>query len=284
MPMTPKEALKDGSKELFDLVRLRSARSLFFFAKAIVGHLDLGKACHLPACLFLQDFTRPSKLYEDPRRHLKSSISTIAYPLWVPSRRVVLGQDPRDRIAIVSSTKTNAQRFLRAIKSVVEGNPVFQGFFPELVPQFGNDDVWNSEEIVFPRRAATPDPSIDTLGTGGKATSRHYDIIIEDDLINEENYDSPGAVDKAIESHKLNKNLLETPRDLHHTVENAWAPYDLNRHIIDKEPQASVFSRSVYGFNPKRSRHLSDGVRGMLEKHSLSCSRSWGRESSRRNT
>ena len=265
--MTPKEALKDGSKELYDLVRLRSARSLYFFGKAIVGHLDLDKKCHLAACLFLQDFTRTAKLYEDPRRHLKSSVSTIAFPLWVMTRRVVHGQDPSDRVAIVSSTKTNAQRFLRAIKAVVESNPVFQGFFPELVPQFGNDDVWNSEEVIFPRKAATPDPSIDTLGTGGKATSRHYDIVIEDDLINEENYDSPGAIEKAIESHKLNKNLLESPRDIHHVVENSWAPYDLNRHIVDKEPQVAVFSRSSYGWNETRSRHLSPQVEALLRAH-----------------
>lgn len=265
--MTPQEVVKDSSKELFDLVRLRAAGSLYFFGKAIVGHVDLEKRCHLAACLFLQDFERPSKLYEDPRRHLKSSISTIAYPLWIPCRRVVLGQDPKDRIAIVSSTKTNAQRFLRAVKSVVESNPVFQAFFPELIPTFGNDDVWNSEEIIFPRKSSTPDPSIDTLGTGGKATSRHYDIVIEDDLINEENYDSPGAVEKAIESHKLNKNLLETPKDLHHVVENSWAPYDLNRHIVDNEPQVSVFSRSTYGWNPQRSRHLSPRVQALLEAH-----------------
>jgi len=265
--MTPEEVTKDGSKELFDLVRVRAASSLYFFGKAIVGHVDLNTRCHLAACLFLQDFDRPAKLYEDPRRHLKSSISTLAYPLWIFARRTVQGADPKDRIAIVSSTKTNAQRFLRAIKSIVEANPVFQSFFPELIPQFGNDDVWNSEEIIFPRRANTPDPSIDTLGTGGKATSRHYDIVIEDDLINEENYDSPGAVEKAIESHKLNKNLLESPRDIQHVVENSWAPYDLNRHIVDKEPGVSIFSRSSFGWNPQRSRHLSPKVMKLLEQH-----------------
>jgi len=265
--ITPAVAAKDNSKELFELVRLRAAGSLYFFAKAIVGHVDLNTSCHKAACLFLQDFTRPAKLYEDPRRHLKSSISTIAYPLWIFARRVVMGQDPNDRIAIVSSTKTNAQRFLRAGKSIVEANLLFQSFFPELIPQFGNDDVWNSEEIIFPRRATTPDPSIDTLGTGGKATSRHYDIVIEDDLINEENYDSPGAVEKAIESHKLNKNLLESPRDIQHVVENSWAPYDLNRHIVDKEPTVSVFSRSSFGWNQTRSRHLSPAVIKLLEQH-----------------
>ena len=265
--MTPQEVLKDSSKELFELVRLRAARSLYFFSKAIVGHIDLTPTCHMAACLFLQDFARPAKLYEDPRRHLKSSISTIAFPLWIFARRVVKGQDPKDRIAIVSSTKTNAQRLLRGSKSVVESNNIFQSFFPELIPQFGNDDVWNSEEIILPRKATTPDPSIDTLGTGGKATSRHYDIILEDDLINEENYDSPGAIEKSIESHKLNKNLLESPRDLHHVTENSWTSYDLNRHIIDKERATSVLSRSVWGWNPQRSRNLAPAVLRLLEQH-----------------
>ena len=265
--VTPQKVGKSSSEQMVEVLRLRAARSLYFFSKAVIGHIDLNPYCHLAPCLFLQDFTRPAKLYEDPRRHLKSSISTLAFPLWVFARRVARGQDPNDRIAIISSTKTNAQRFLRSIKAVVETNVVFRTLFPELVPQFSNDDVWNSEEIIFPRRATTPDPSIDTLGVGGKATSRHYDIVIEDDLINEENWDSPGAIEKAVESHRLNKNLLETPLDLQYTIENAWGTYDLNRHIVDKELETAVLSRSSFGWNEKRSRHLPARVEKLLKEH-----------------
>jgi len=75
---------------------------------------------------------------------------------------------------------------------------------------------------VVPRQWDRKDPTFDCLGAG-KAVSRHYDWIIEDDLINEENYDSPDAVAKALDIHRNAEHLLEDATNSRViTVGNRW--------------------------------------------------------------
>jgi hypothetical protein len=256
----------DGSQELWDQVRARIIRpgGLFYFCQGLIGFPDLTYRCHMPICLFLEDETVPWKLLEYPRKHLKTSIATVGHTLWIFARRVVKGEDPIDRVGIASSTKTNAMRFLRLISFTVEQNVLFQNFLPELLPEFGNEDVWNREEIIFPRKRTFTDPSVDTIGAGGKPASRHFTIFKEDDMVNEENWDSPTAIKKAIELHQLYEGLLEGAEDPRLTCENSWTDYDLNRHIVDNEPDTAILSVGATGkVNPKRSRNLPKIVERM---------------------
>jgi hypothetical protein len=262
--------LRDGSAELWDQMRYRIAYEpggLYLFAKGVMLYPDLSHRTHMPLCLFLEDESHLSKLVEYPRRHLKTTIVTVSYTLWRFARAVARGEDPIERIAIVSSTKPNAMRFLRQIKTQVERNSVFQTFFPELIPDM-NEDIWNMEEITFPRQRVRDAPSVDTFGAGTKATSRHYDGIIEDDMINEENWDSEKAIDKAISLHQLTENLLEdVDNSWRITNENCWVQYDLNHHIIESEPQTAVFScGSSTGLNDHRSRLLSPRVKELTDQ------------------
>ena len=254
----PLGAARDGSRELFEQVRLRIADSLYFWTKAILAYPDLTRRCHLPLCLFLQDESRRYKVTELPRRHLKSTIVTISYPLWRFARAAIRGEDLAERIAIASSTKANARILMRPAKMQVESNTLLHTFVPEMLPEFGNDQVWNQDELIFPRQIKRGEPSIDTVGAGSKTTSRHYDGIIEDDMINEENWDSENAVKKAIELHRLGENLLEDPaRSWRITNENSWNEFDLNAWIIGNEPETAVLSvGATNGLNRDRSRHL----------------------------
>lgn len=267
--LDPEGALKDGSTELYDQVRHRILEpgGSYFFGKAILLYPDLTRRAHLPLCLFLEQTLPLSKLVEYPRRHLKTTLVTVTWTLCRFARAVIRGEDPIERIAIVSSTKPNAMRFLRQIKYHPERNQIFQAFIPELIPDF-NEDTWNQEEITFPRYRARDAPSIDTFGSGTKATSRHFDGIIEDDMINEENWDSPTAIEKAIQLHQLAENLLEdADNSWRITNENAWTQFDLNHHIIDTEKDTGVFSVGAStGLNAHRSRLLDPTVLQLTEE------------------
>lgn len=257
--LDPSGALSDGSGELFQQVRSRIVRpgGLYFFNKAIIGFPDLSKRAHLPLCLFYEDDSLLSKLCEYPKSHLKTSCGTVGKTLHVFAKRVIAGQDPIDRVALGSSTKTNAKRFLRLVKLIPETNQIFQAFLPELIPEFDNEEAWNLEEITFPRQRKFTDPSVDTLGVGGAATSRHYTGIIEDDLLNEEDCDSPSAIKKAIELHQYYTSLLIDNTCWIITNEHSWTQFDVNKHIIDNEPDTAVFScGATKGFNQQRSRHI----------------------------
>lgn len=259
--MSPVVAALDGSVELYEQVRERIIRpgGLFYFTKGICGFPDLTVRCHGPVCAFLESDERPHKMLEYPRKHLKTTIATVSRTLWIFACRVVRGEDPVDRIGLASSTKENAMRFLRLIAFIPEQNILFQNFLPELLPEFSNEDVWNRHEIIFPRKTPFTDPSVDTIGAGGKPASRHYTHLVEDDMVNEENWDSPGAIQKAVELHQLYEGLMVNPDDPRLVCENSWTDYDLNKHIVDNEPETAILSVGCTGgLNTDRSRHVPE--------------------------
>jgi hypothetical protein len=264
--LDPPSAHRDGSLELFDQVRTRivSPGGLFFLSKGILGFPDLDRRAHLALSLFYEDDAIQSKLVEFPKSHFKTSIGTIGKILHRFAKRVISGEDCWDRCAIASNTKTNAMRFLRLLKLVPESNILFQHFLPELLPEFSNEDVWNREEIIFPRRGAYTDPSVDTLGIGGAATTRHYTLLIEDDMLAEEDADSTTAIKKAIELHQYYTSLLVPGGDNTYSSlvnEHSWTEYDLNKHVIEKEPETAVFSvGATRGLNTKRTRLIPDYI------------------------
>lgn len=267
----PAVALKDGSTELYDQVRHRTVidGGLYFFNKAIIGFPDLGRRSHLALCMFYERVGDSilNALVEFPKSHLKTSTGTVGKVLHHFARMVVRGQDPIDRLAIASNTKTNSMRMLRLVKEVPKSNLLFQNFFPELIPEFSNEEVWNQQEIIFPRSRAFTDPSVDTLGVGGAATSRHYTGIIEDDMLDEGDANSPTAIRTAIELHQYYTSLLvDDSKDWYLVNEHAWTQYDLNNHIVENEPDTAVFSVGAStGLNPVRSRHVPEEILKLTE-------------------
>lgn len=260
---SPRGVVSDGSKELWHQVRQRVVEpgGLYFWNKAICGFPDLTRRAHLPVCLFYEDDTIKHKLIEYPKSHLKTTCGTVGKTGHIFACRVVKGEDLIDRVALASSTKTNAMRFLRLISVLIQTNPMIHNFFPELLPDFGDKEVWNAEEITFPRIRKFTDPSVDTLGVGGSATSRHYTFIIEDDMLNEESADSPTAIRKAIDLHKYYTSLLVDDDSNFITNEHAWTEYDVNKHIIEEEASTAVFSvGATTGLNTDRSRHVPEHI------------------------
>jgi hypothetical protein len=253
-------------------VRERVVRpgGLYFLSKALIGFPDLTRRAHFALAL-VYEFDHEGKLVEFPKSHLKTSIGTVGRTLHIHACRAIRGEDLSDRLALASNTKTNSMRFLRLVKQVPESNIVFQNFIPELLPEFSNEEVWNQQEIIFPRRGAYTDPSVDTLGVGGAATSRHYTGIIEDDMLKEEDADSPSAIRKCIELHQYYTSLLvpdvNGKNGWYVVNEHSWTEYDLNKHVVDKEPDTLVFSVGASGgLNTRRSRHLPSYITDLTDE------------------
>ncbi len=111
----------------------------------------------------------------------KSTICTITKSIHL------LIKDPNLRICIASKTSTAAEAFLREIKSHLEDNDLLKELFgvfydPRKVSK------WDAGEIeVLPRTSGAKEASITCIGVGGMAIGKHYDIIIPDDLVDEDN-------------------------------------------------------------------------------------------------
>ena len=132
---------------------------------------------HLEMIRF-QEAAEDTCLQLAPRGFGKSTILTIARAVYEIIR------DPNIRILIASNTQLQAEVFLREIKFHLEHKPRVREYFGA----FASDDKWDTREIVVaPRTSSAKESTVTCVGVGGPVASRHYDVIIADDLVDEEN-------------------------------------------------------------------------------------------------
>lgn len=108
----------------------------------------------------------------------KTTIGTIAFCIWL------ILKDPNIRILLASKVASNAEDMLSEIKGHFETNERLREIFGEYV----GDRQWDAKSIeVMKRTAVHKEPTIMTVGVGTAVASKHYDIAIGDDLVDEEN-------------------------------------------------------------------------------------------------
>lgn len=219
-------------------LRARALKSTYYMGKAVVGFKDLDPDLHLMLAQWIQNGAK-RKLGLAPRDHLKTSVWTIADTC----RRIV--NNPDIRILIVNETANNARNFLSRIKAVFERNQVFQWLFPEVIPDF-NEVRWTQDQIEVKRKADFPEGTVEVIGVGGASTSRHYNLIKEDDLVGKEASESPAVMLKAIDQHKLAESLLNSPADEIQTYGTRWHPQDLVEWMYKHEPVLDHLRLEIY--------------------------------------
>lgn len=239
------------SRPVIQRIRENALRSLWFFARGVLGFDYMTPRVHKPLCEFLE---RPSrrKRITLPRGFLKTSVVAIAYPLW----RAV--KNPNIRVLIAMKTLPNAMRTISQIRSIVERNELFRLVFPEVVPASSRETKWSDEAATLKRDGVFREATFEAAGIGTTLTSRHYDIIIEDDLVAPDKDNITGLeamptreeIEKAIGWHKLATSLLADPgKGEIINVGTRWSKYDLIQYIIDNEPAAESFELAAYDEN-----------------------------------
>jgi len=192
------------SRAQLDTIRQRAEASLHYFARAILGYEYLNEEFHRPVCDFVQG-PALRKLVVLARGHFKSTIATISYPVWRAVR------DPSLRILLASSTATNAEKFLSSIKHHFETNGLLRALWPDVLPDTSKVR-WNNTEAELRRPKVWQEATFEAIGVGGKVASRHYDIIVEDDLVDlsdeEDLTDVAEKVANAINWHQYSRSLF----------------------------------------------------------------------------
>lgn len=231
------------------IIREFALNNLYFFEKFILDYKDMVPHVHGRLCRFLQSEHIRKKQVTLPRGFLKTTTATIGRALWLACRDVNI------RILIASSVVENARKMVGAIQRHVESNPRIRMFFPEIVPENFNKVQWSGSAATIRRTKDYPEATFEAIGAGGSAISRHYDRIIEDDLIYPKKDDVSGGeilpnredIEKAIGWHKLAPSLLISPGTGHiDNVGTRWAPFDLIGYIRKQEKGWKHFELTVY--------------------------------------
>lgn len=193
---------KEGEKrvegldtETYNKLKIRCKTDLFFLC-GILGFNRLSPNLHGNLCAWMEA-TKHEQYREIllPRGHFKSTIATIAHAIQIVLPDVS-GLEPwplnlgtNCRVLIGHETSEQASRFLYAITSQFTGNPLLMALFPECVPSFKVHKI-NKQELELPRTERWPEPTIDTMGVGGKSQGRHYNYLKLDDLFGDKARDS----------------------------------------------------------------------------------------------
>lgn len=228
-----------------DLMREHAKSSLYFLAKGILGFSWLVPHIHLPVGMLLQDRSERRKKFVLPRGWLKTTVCTIAYPIF----RAI--NDPNIRILLAQNNRDNARKKLKQIKDLWDKNPLLRALFPDLLPTASCQ--WSADAACLNRTAIHPESTFECVGVRGQSTSRHYNIIIEDDTVAPD-FDELGEeclapshddVRKAISWHSLCLPLLTNAKtDEIVVVGTRWYEHDLMSHIEKNESQYASIERS----------------------------------------
>jgi hypothetical protein len=167
------------------------------------------------------------KLILIPRGHLKSSLVTVAWSIQQ------LLRDPNLRILIRNAVWDQARRFLWQIQGYLEDSKL-----PLIFSKFiSSKTVWTKEEIeIAQRKIKKASPSIMTAGLETSLTGLHFDIIIDDDLVNDKNTSTKEQIQKVIDVYNDSFNLLDRG-GTHVVVGTRWNVRDLYGSILTTDSQ-----------------------------------------------
>lgn len=143
------------------------------------------------------------------REHFKSSIITFGKTI-----QDILN-DPEITVGIFSHTRPIAKAFLSQIKREFELNTFLKGLFPDVLWDNPAKDApkWSLDDGIIVKRKGNPKEStIEAWGlVDGQPTSKHYGVMVYDDVVTKESVSTPEMIAKVTESFRLSLNLAATP-------------------------------------------------------------------------
>lgn len=181
--------------------------SFWKFCTVLVGRRygPLYQPLHEGVCDFLQ---KPQdSLLLLPRGCYKSTVGTVAYPLWL------LVKYPDSRILIVNEKLSNPEKWVREQLYYLREDKVFRWLWPECCPTtqevktFGSHKDWT----VRNKKAPWEESSVEISSLDHDVVSRGYEVIILDDLVGEVNSRTKGGLERVEQWWKNAQALIRRP-------------------------------------------------------------------------
>lgn len=150
------------------------------------------------------------------RGHYKSTIITFALTIQDILSSHGDSPDPKwggkePTIGFFSFNRPIAKQFLSQIKREFETNEVLRVTFPDIIWELPYKEApsWSLDNGIILKRKSNPkEATIEAWGlVDGQPTSKHFDILVYDDVVTIDNVRSPDMIDKTTTAWELSLNL-----------------------------------------------------------------------------
>ena len=208
---------------LYSSLRDEFNDSLYLTAKFLLGYKDINAFTHGDMIKALESpITR--KLIVMPRGVFKSSLGSVAYPIWL------LNKNPNLRIMLDSELYSNSKNLLREIKAHLD-NPSLTNIYGV----YKNKAVWNEGEVTINQRTKVfKEASLTASGIGAEKTGQHYDVIVADDLNSPSNSNTKESREKVLNHYRYLTSILE-PEGVLVVIGTRYSDDDCIGNILKKE-------------------------------------------------
>jgi len=213
------------------VMRKLCQEDLFYLLVYGCGRLDADRD-------WIYDRCREVELHPDghvdlwARFHYKSTIQTFAKTI-----QDILNH-PDWTFGIFSHTRPIAKGFLRQIKREFECNDFLKWLFPDILYARPDQESlkWSEDDGVIVKRKSNPKEStIESWGlVDGQPTSRHFDVMIYDDVVTLESVSTPEMINKTTKAWEISLNLL-SEKGVSRYVGTRYHFSDTYKTIIERE-------------------------------------------------
>ncbi len=196
--------------------------NLKFLCKEMLGMTKWDDDLHNELAEYLEE-SGPHKLVLIPRGHLKSSIVTVGWTIQQ------LLRNPNLRILIRNAVWDKSRMMMGQIQSYLEDGPL-----PLLFGRFKNQkSYWTKDGCTITHRKSkvSKEPTLMTAGLETSLAGYHFDIILDDDLVDQQNSGTKEQIQKVIDVYNDSFNLLDRG-GVHVVIGTRWNTKDLYGHLL----------------------------------------------------
>ena len=196
-----KQVLRDND---FETMKWLCLNDLFFLLTIVCKRQDMNRQ-------WIFDRIREVEKY--PNNHLdlwfragyKSSIITFGKTM----QDILI--NPEVTVGIFSHTRPIAKTFANQIKRELEGNEFLKDLFPDVLYKSPSKESpkWSLDDGIIVKRKGNPkEATLEAWGLiDGQPTSRHYSLMVYDDVVSRESVTTPEMIHKTTEAFSLSLNL-----------------------------------------------------------------------------
>lgn len=223
--------------------RQKCRDSLWFFAFHACGYknptykFDIDNDLHRHLCMVWQDRIHFNQtMWQVPRGHMKTSLWTVAGTLW----ELINNKDLR--FLVCSAKEGNSKDIIRDIRAIIDRSEMFRWLFPEFCHDLASEEdrarcVITSMRIDVPCSmwAGRKEGSIMVGSTEADITSKHFDRLVYDDIVNENNSGSKEMLDKVDRWFANQTPLRDGPESIVRVIGTRWDYGDVYGRIYQRE-------------------------------------------------